>query len=162
MSGANVAIAAYRCADLHEVLANGLAVVHGVEGRNLVNAHWGHFEHASDLVHDADAGETVLALAKVEQGHDGGLLVLRRVALEDLIGEFEVLVGKLEREGRVVVRLVAVLLDRGTVSTWNFFSSIRGAIAAKPGGVRIRTTERVSLNRCEPAEKALYWGLGSW
>jgi hypothetical protein len=158
---ASVLLGPYRCADLHEVLADRLAVVHGVEGRNLVNAHWGHLEHASDLVHDADAGETVLALAKVKQRHDGGLFVLGRVALEDLIGELEVLVGKLEREGRVVVRLVAVLFNRSTVSTCHSFSWVRGAIA-NAGGVRIRTTERVSLSRCEPAEKALYWGLGSW
>lgn len=109
---------AYRGADLHEVLANWLAVVHGVEGRNLIHAHWGHLEHASDLVHDADAGEAVLALTEVKQRHDGSLLVLGRVALEDLIGECEVLLGKLEREGRVVVGLVAVLLETITVSIW--------------------------------------------
>jgi hypothetical protein len=102
---------AYRGADLHKVLANRLAVVHGVEGRNLVNAHWGHLEHASDLVHYANAGEAVLALADVKQGHDGSLLVLGRVALEDLIGELEVLFRKLEWEARVVVGLVAVLLE---------------------------------------------------
>jgi hypothetical protein len=101
---------AYGSADLHEVLANRLAVVHGVEGRDLINTHWGHLEHASDFVHDTDAGEAVLALTEVKQGHDSSLLVLGRVALEDLIGEFEVLLGKLEREGRVVVGLVAVLL----------------------------------------------------
>lgn len=53
----------------------------------------------------------MLALAEVEQGHDGGLFVLGRVALEDLIGEGEVLLGELEREGRVVGRLIAVLLE---------------------------------------------------
>lgn len=117
-------LGAYRGAELHEVLANWLAVVHGVEGRNLVNAHWGHLEHASDLIHDADAGETVLALTEVEQRHDSSLLVLGRVALEDLIGECEVLLGKLEREGRVVVGLVAVLLETITVSMWISNSSI--------------------------------------
>lgn len=117
---------AYRCADLHEVLANGLAVVHGVEGRNLVDTHRGHLEHASDLVHDANAGEAVLALTEVKQGHDGSLLVLGRVALEDLIGKFEVLVGKLEREARVVVGLVAVLLETVTISTCLFDSPISG------------------------------------
>jgi hypothetical protein len=101
---------AYGRADLDKVLADGLAVVHGVECCDFVNAHGGHLEHAGDLVHDADAGETMLALAKVEQGHDGGLLVLGRVALEDLIGDLEVLLGELEGEGRVVVRLVAMLI----------------------------------------------------
>ncbi len=101
---------AYGGAELHKVLADGLAVVHGVEGCDLVDAHWGHLEHAGDLVHDADAGEAVLALAEVEQGHDGGLLVLGRVPLEDLIDDLEVLLGELERDALVVVRLVAVLL----------------------------------------------------
>ena len=156
---------AYRCADLYKVLANGLAVVHGVEGRNFVDTHWGHLEHASDLVHDADASEAVLALAEVKQGHDGSLLVLGRVALEDLIGEFEVLVGKLEREARVVVGLVTVLLETVTISTCLFDSLISGRnwrLENKRGLKGIHTTERVSLSRCEPAEKALYWGLGSW
>lgn len=107
---------AYGGADLHKVLANRLAIVHGVEGRNLVNAHWGHLEHASDFVHDADAGKAVLALAKIKQWHDSSLLVLRRVALEDLIGECEVLLGKLEREGRVVVGFVAMLLETTIVN----------------------------------------------
>jgi hypothetical protein len=101
---------AYGSADLDKVLADGLAVVHGVEGCDFVNAHGGHLQHAGDLVHDADAGETVLALTKVQQGHDGGLLVLGRVTLEDLIDDLEVLLGELEREGRVVVRLIAVLI----------------------------------------------------
>jgi len=51
----------------------------------------------------------VLALAQVQQGHDGGLLVLGRVALEDLIDEFEVLLVELEGDVGVVVRFVAVL-----------------------------------------------------
>lgn len=100
----------YSSADLDEVFADRLAVVHCVEGRDFVNAHGGHLEHAGNLVHDADAGEAVLALAKVEQGHNGGLLVLGWVALKDLIDEGEVLLGELERKGRVVVRLIAVLL----------------------------------------------------
>lgn len=38
----------------------------------------------------------------------------------------------------------------------------QSAPEAQEGSKGIRTTERESLNRCEPAEKALYWGLGSW
>ena len=48
----------------------------GVESGNLVDTHWGHLEEAGDLVHDADAGEAVLSLAEVEQGHDGGLFCI--------------------------------------------------------------------------------------
>lgn len=51
----------------------------------------------------------MLALAQIEKGHDGGLLVLRGVALEDLIDEFEVLLGELEGDGRVVGGGIAVL-----------------------------------------------------
>lgn len=40
-----------------------LPVVHGVEGGNFVDAHRGHLEQAGDFVHDADAGEAMLALA---------------------------------------------------------------------------------------------------
>lgn len=99
----------YRSADLQEVLANGLTVVHGVEGRDLVDTHGGHLEHASDLIHDADAGEAGLALAKIQEGHDSRLLVLGRVALEDLIDEGEVLGRELELNAGVVGRGVAVL-----------------------------------------------------
>lgn len=58
------------------VATNGLSVVHGVESGNLVDTHRRHFQSASDLVHDTDTAETVLALAEIEQGHDGSLLVL--------------------------------------------------------------------------------------
>jgi hypothetical protein len=51
----------------------------------------------------------VLALAEIEKGHDGGLLVLRRVALEDLGNDGLVLLVELEGEIRVVVVGVAVL-----------------------------------------------------
>lgn len=106
----------YGSADLQEVLADGIAVVHGVEGSDLVDTHGGHLEHAGDLVHNANAGVAVLALAEIQQGHDGALLVLGRVALEDLIGKLEVLVGKGEGDGRVVGRLVAVLFNWIAVS----------------------------------------------
>ena len=94
-------------------LADGRAVVHGVEGGDLVDAHGGHLEQAGDLVHDTDAGEAVLALAEVEDGHDGGLLVLRRVPLQDL--RHHLLVGciELERDVWVVVARVPVLLWEG-------------------------------------------------
>jgi hypothetical protein len=101
---------AYGGANLNEVLADRLAVVHCVEGCDFVDAHGRHLQHAGDLVHNANAGEAVLTLTEVQQRHNGGLLVLGRVALEDLIGDLEVLLGELEGKGRVVVRLVAVLI----------------------------------------------------
>lgn len=66
-------------ADLHVVFPDGSAVVHGVESGNLVDAHGRHLEETRNLVHDAETGESVLALAEVEDRHHGGLLVLRRV-----------------------------------------------------------------------------------
>jgi hypothetical protein len=100
---------AYRSAKLNKVLSNRLTVVHGVEGCDFVNAHWGHLKDTGDLVHHANAGIAVLALAQVQEGHDGTLLVLGRVAFEDLIDEFHVLLGELERDRGVVARLVAML-----------------------------------------------------
>lgn len=91
------------------VLPNRLAVVHGVEGSDLVDAHGRHFEHAGDLVHDADACEAVLALPEVEEGHDGGLFVLRRVTLQDFLDEGEVLGGEFEGDGGIVVRFISML-----------------------------------------------------
>ena len=99
----------YRGACLDEELADGVSVVHGVERSDFVDAHWGHLEQPSNLVHDADGGETVLALAEVEDRHDSSLLVLRRVSLEDLCDELLILGVELERNIGVVVGRVAVL-----------------------------------------------------
>jgi hypothetical protein len=51
----------------------------------------------------------VLALTQVQQGHDGGLLVLWRVAGDNLFDEFVVLFGELEGDRGVVSGGVAVL-----------------------------------------------------
>ena len=100
----------YSSACLNKELAHGRAVVHGVEARDLIDAHGRHLEQAGDLIHDADGGEAVLALAEVEKRHDRGLLVLRRVALQDLGDELLVLRGELEGDAGVVVGSVAVLV----------------------------------------------------
>jgi len=74
-------------ADLDKVLANGLAVEHGVERCDLVNTHGRHVDEASDIVHDADACPAfVLPLAKVKQRDYGCLLILGRVVGDDLLG----------------------------------------------------------------------------
>lgn len=90
-------------------LADGGAVVHGVEGGYLVDPHRRHLEDAGHLVHDADAGEAMLALTQVEQRHHGRLLVLWRVALEDLGDDALVLLRELERDIGVVIGCVAML-----------------------------------------------------
>jgi hypothetical protein len=91
------------------VFADRCPVVHGVERRDLVHTHGRHLEEARDLVHDADAAEAVLALAKVEQGHNSGLLVLRGVAGDNLLDELLILLRELERDRRVVLGRIAVL-----------------------------------------------------
>lgn len=93
-------------------LANRRAVVHGVEGSDLVDTGRGHLKEPGDLIHDGDGREAVLALAQVEQGHHGGLLVLWRVSLKDLGHESFILRVELERDVRVVVGCVSVL-ERG-------------------------------------------------
>ena len=103
----------YGGADLHVVFPDRGAVVHGVEGSDLVDAHRRHLEETRNLVHDAEAGESVLALAEVEDGHHGGLLVLGRVAGQDLLDHGVVLLAELEGNARIVVGGVAVL---GSVS----------------------------------------------
>lgn len=102
----------YRSADLHEVLAHWFPVKHRVEGCDLVDTHRGHLQDPCDLVHDTDAGEAMLALSQVQKRHDSGLLILRGVALKDLIDESEVLLIELERDRGVVVRLVSMLEEQ--------------------------------------------------
>lgn len=60
--------------------ADGVAVVHGVEGGDFVDAHGRDLQHARDLVHHADAREAVLPLAEIEERHHGRAFVLRWVA----------------------------------------------------------------------------------
>jgi hypothetical protein len=91
-------------------LADRRAVVHGVEASDFVDTHRRHLEHAGDLVHDANAGEAVLSLAKVEQRHDGSLLVLGGIALEDLGDDGLIFFVELEGNIGVVVGTVTVLL----------------------------------------------------
>jgi hypothetical protein len=99
----------YRCANLNVELAGRIPVVHGVESGDLVYTHWWHLQYPRNLVHDADASEAVLALAEIEEWHNGGLLVLGRVARDNLLDELLVLRGELEWDVRIVLRCIAVL-----------------------------------------------------
>lgn len=89
--------------------SNRVPVVHGVECGHLVDTHGRHLQYPSHLVHDADAGEPVLALTEIEKRHHGGLLVLARVSTEDLLDELLILRVELEGNRRVVLGCVAVL-----------------------------------------------------
>lgn len=101
----------YRRANLHKVLAHRLAVVHGVERRDLVHTHRRHFQQPGDFVHHADAGPAELALAEVEEGHDGSLFVLGGIAFEDLVDELQVLLGELKWDAGVVSGIIAMLMS---------------------------------------------------
>ena len=127
------------------VAADGLAVVHGVECGDLVDAHGGHLEQASDLVHDADAGEAVLSLTEVEEGHDGRLFVLWGVSGEDFLHELLVHGVEFEWNVEVVLRRVAVLslvVSGGKVGT------------CRAQAVKAHTTWRVSLRMAGVEAKA--------
>jgi len=56
--------------------ADGVAVVHCVEGGDFVDAHGWHLEYARYLIHDADAREAVLPLTQIKEGHHGGFFIL--------------------------------------------------------------------------------------
>lgn len=90
------------------VATYGGSVVHGVEGGDFVDTHRGHLQYPGHLVHDADTGEAVLALAEVEQRHHGSLLVLRGIPREHLLDELLILGRELEGDRGVVVGSIAV------------------------------------------------------
>lgn len=148
-------------------LAHGGSVVHGVKGRNLVDSHGGHLEQTGNLVHDADAGEAVLALAEVEERHDSGLLVLRGVSLEDLGHDLFILGVELEWEVGVVVRSIPVLQQKSSsVTIFLVAARPRSCLYSRFGnqwalasasaykGSQKLTTESVSLRRLAVREMA--------
>ena len=100
---------AYRRAALDVKSAYGVAVVHCVERSHLRDTHRRHLQQARNLVHHADARETVLPLSEVEQRHDRRLLVLRRISAEDLLNELFIPGVELEGDVEIVFGRVAVL-----------------------------------------------------
>ena len=92
------------------VPSDWVAVVHGIESRDLVHPHGRHFQEPRYLVHDADARPAViLALTEIQQRHDGCFLVLRGVAGEDFLDDGEIGVREFERNVGVVFGSVAML-----------------------------------------------------
>ena len=72
-------------------------VIHGVECRDLVHAHRWELKQFRDVVHDADAGPSlVLFLSKIEQWNDRRLFILRRVVGYNSLGFLEVFRSKLK------------------------------------------------------------------
>lgn len=107
--GPLIAVRSYRCADLNVVLAHGGPVVHGVEGRDLVYTHGRHLQYPRNLVHDANACESMLSLSEIEERHNGGLLVVGGVSRDNLLDELLILGTEFEGNRRVVLRAIAVL-----------------------------------------------------
>jgi hypothetical protein len=128
---------------LDVVTTNGVSVVHGVESGDLVDTHRRHFQSAGNLVHDADAAETVLALAEVEQGHDGSLLVLGRVSAEDFFDELLILGVEGEGNVEVILGCVAVLV-RGLLEGARWWSERRGNIRRRACRCERRKRRRTS------------------
>lgn len=89
--------------------ASRVSVVHGIKRGDLVHTHGWHLQYPRDLVHDADACESMLALTEVEEWHDSGLLVLRRVPGDNLLDELFILGSEFEGYVCVVFRSIAVL-----------------------------------------------------
>lgn len=93
------------------VFAHRGAVVHSIETGHLIDAGRRHLQNACYLIHNANTGKAVLALAQVEQRHHGSFLVLRWVPPQNL-GHYG-LIFRRESEGYsgVVVECVAVLIS---------------------------------------------------
>ena len=136
----------HSCADLDVELAHWVPVVHGVESRNFVHTHWWHLQYPRNLVHDADAGESVLTLAEIEERHNGGLLVVGGVSRDNLLDELLILFGELERDRRVVLRAVAVLRAVSAVQ-----------LAFERRAEEVLTTMRLSLRLGCATLNARHW-----
>lgn len=104
-----------RTANLHVVAADFLAVEHGIEARDLVDADRRHFEDAGDLVHRGERQPAVaLALGKVEESDHGRSLVVLRVLREHGLDLRVVRIGKIERRLERVVGDIAVNVEAGS------------------------------------------------
>lgn len=90
-------------------LSHRSPVVHGIKGSHLVDTHRRHLEQSRHFIHDADRSKAMLTLTKIENGHDGSLLVLRGVFLENLCDDGLILLVELEGNIGVVVRCIAML-----------------------------------------------------
>jgi hypothetical protein len=133
-------------------LARGVAVVHGVEGGDLVDTHGRHLQYPRHLVHDADAREAMLALSEVEERHHGGLLVLGRVPGDNLLDELLVLRRELEGDFGIVLRCIAVLYLMSAIA----IATLRAARAMLP------TTKSESLRAGRETLNARHWARWSW
>jgi hypothetical protein len=91
------------------ISTNRSSIIHSIEGSNLINTHWWHLQHPSNLVHNADACEPMLSLSNIKQWHYCGLLVLWWVSGEDLLNELLILCGELKGYRGIIVVGVAVL-----------------------------------------------------
>lgn len=139
----------HSCAALNVVFTHRVSVIHGVESSNLIDTHWWHFQSPSDLVHDADAAESVLPLAEIEKRHNSGLLVLRGVPGDDLLDNLFILGGELEWDIGVILGGVSMLMTMGLVD-----------IVESKGHQKELTTMSASLRAVADTANDLHWGFG--
>lgn len=99
----------YSSAKLDVIFPDRIPVIHCIKRRHLINSHRRHLQDPRHLVHHTQRCKTSLSLSQVKQWHDGGLLVLRWVARQNLFDDGLVLGGELEGDRGVVFGGVAVL-----------------------------------------------------
>lgn len=99
----------YSSANLNMIFPNRIPIIHRIKSRHLIDSHRRHLEDSRNLIHDAQARKTCLALTEIEKWHHSGFLVLWWVAGEDLFDDGLVLGGEGEGNGGVVLGGVAVL-----------------------------------------------------
>lgn len=119
--------------------AHRIPVIHGVECRHLIDPHGRHLQDPRYLIHDTDAREPMLPLSKVEDRHDGGLLVLGGVPAEDLLDEFIILGSEFEGYRGIIDRRVTMLHPRS-------------ATQCAAGESKTYNKEGVAPSRCGEAE----------
>lgn len=142
---------AYRCAHLDVVFTNRCPVVHSIEGSDFVHTHWWHLQQSRNLIHDAQARESMLPLSKIQQWHHSGLLILWGVALQNLLNELVILLCELEWDVWVIIGRVTVLYrtvrhhEGGSRELWRLMLRL--------------TTWRASLDTRTLAVNDRHWGL---
>lgn len=115
------------------------------EYTHLVDTHRVHVEQLGNGVHRANADPVVvLTLSNVENGHDGGLLVLGRITSDNLLNLLHAVGVELEGDRGVVVCRVTVLCRLAYKSIVSLFVEIPCVRVVGWAGPVKRTIMRLS------------------
>jgi len=96
-------------AKLHVEFSNRIAIKHGVEGRDFVDANARHIQHIGTPLHSAQwQPPSVLSLSQVKNGNERGLFMPFRIIGLDGFNSLEILLGEFEGNIGVVLRRVPV------------------------------------------------------